>query len=286
MQKLVSSFFLLCFASLPAFSQPYTTSIELEIDGFNQEYYDYIFTLASDEFANGGFAVDEGAPYVTEITIRKSDRANEDSEFEFKFLIEFERIKEPRNERLELVRIEGMASSHQLGMIVNLVAYEIAQLTEKYGPPQGKISSKPTVTLMEATPVELKLLWHLSTSSDLVGDEVRLVVERDVIVDGEVVIQAGQHVEGVVTYSDKPGAGGRGGGIGFVVPMIYSVNGQPVPVANSTTYATGGSGVGGVVVGSLIVGRLALLLRGGHAVIEAGQKYTVYVTKDRDLRIN
>ena len=78
---------------------------------------------------------------------------------------------------------------------------------------------------------------------------------------------------------------GHGAQLDFVVPMVWSTGGQPIPLASSTTYATGASGTGDAILTSVIVGRLGFMVKGDHASIEAGTVFTVYVAKDRELFI-
>ena len=136
---------------------------------------------------------------------------------------------------------------------------------------------------MEATPVRLRLLTRLSQKSHPVGSEVPLQVLKNVVVEGTVVVSQGTFAEGVVTSAKASDALGKGGGIAFEVPMIWSTKNQPIPIASSTTYATGRSNISGAIVAVEVFGTLGLLVRGGEAVIPAGSEYTMYVVKDREL---
>lgn len=259
--------------------------ITAETKGFRPDYTERVIALAGEQLALYDFqVVGSGGDLVMDVRVNIGSPTQNSPEIPYEFSVIVREASAPSYSRgIHRVQMKGAVSD--VSTFEEMVAYEADKFGRRHGAPRQISLTGGQVTLMEATPIYLRLLQELSTAVDAVGDEVRLRVDRDVTVDGKVVVRKGQFVEAVITQSTKPGAGGVAGGIGFAIPMIWSVSEQPIPVASSTTYALGASGFGNMVVGSMMVGRWALLIRGEHAVIPPGQPYTVYVTKDRFLRL-
>ena len=266
-----------------------TTTIRLTSEGISEaDIHDLVKRYMSDMNYS---VVEENGDMEIEV-IARIENANEDGDCPFRVIVRLRNT--PKDGRRSTFFLEQMEHDVYLGnrlAVFELIEYYLYKVKQYYADQlYEKRTNFETVTLMEATPVRLRVLTRLSPRTHVVGSEVPLKVVRDVVVDGYVLLSAGTFVEGVVTNSEPANALGRGAGLSFEVPMIWSVAGQPVPVASRTSYAAGKSNVGGAIAAAGVLdqmglGTFGLLVRGGDAVIPAGSEYMMYVTKDRNLYI-
>ncbi|MBU1652979.1 hypothetical protein KKA00_12205, partial [bacterium] len=96
------------------------------------------------------------------------------------------------------------------------------------------ISQTVKETIPAGTPVFVKIDHEISSKEYSAGSKVPVTVAHDVIVKGQVLIQAGAQCDAVVTSAQKAGAVGRAGRLTIQVNSVMSVGGTMIPIANAT----------------------------------------------------
>lgn len=142
------------------------------------------------------------------------------------------------------------------------------------------------VLLREATLVPVKTTEPISSKNAQLGVEiVSLVVERDIKVDGAVLIGGGQPVIARVTELKKTQMAGISGTIGVTIEYTTAVDGTKVPLKGNFNYS-GDSEVGGTVAVGLIICPIAFLNKGKDGVIPAGAVIKTITEADRMIEVN
>lgn len=95
--------------------------------------------------------------------------------------------------------------------------------------PKAK-NSAAGFTLLNGTPIRLKLNKSISSASAHVGDPVDLEVVEEIAVDGVSVISKGAPAVGAVTDAEPKKRMGRGGKLGFSITSVRLNNDERAPV--------------------------------------------------------
>lgn len=140
-----------------------------------------------------------------------------------------------------------------------------------------------TVILQEGTRIEIKLEDEVSSQTSTVGQIVNFSVVRDIVVDGKVVIPAGNPVYGEVTGVVKKGSVGKAGSISMTVNYTKAVDGQNVSL-RSTMTKTGEEKLGTSVALSVVLCPLFLLKKGQESVYEPGTRFEVFVDRNVEIK--
>lgn len=138
----------------------------------------------------------------------------------------------------------------------------------------GTIVTVP-VMLPEGTEFAAQTLDFLSSETATVGDQVKLEVDNNVIVDGAIAIAAGTPVRGIIGSVNKAGRMGKSGNISIRVETTEATDGQRVRL-RATKAQTEGDHTGSMIALTLIVSPLFLLRRGNDVAYQPGTKLTVY----------
>ncbi len=138
----------------------------------------------------------------------------------------------------------------------------------------GNILTVP-VTVPDGTEFTAQTLDFLSSQKAAVGDDVKMEVDSNVLVDGAVVIGAGTPVRGTIATVTHASRMGRSGNISIRVESTAAVDGQRVPV-RATKAQSEGDKTGSTIALTLIVSPLFLLKRGDDVAYQPGTKITVY----------
>jgi hypothetical protein len=134
------------------------------------------------------------------------------------------------------------------------------------------------------TAIELRLDASVSSSFSRVGDDVRLMVVRDVEIDGRVVIPRGMPVMGEVIRSGGNGGFGKGGRVEIAAKSL-TLNGKTVALDGTLMSKGKGAGFGKMALFGTLVGVVGMSqVRGKEAIIGAGQ--TLKATTRTDVAIN
>ncbi|WP_229740962.1 PEGA domain-containing protein [Silvibacterium dinghuense] len=144
-------------------------------------------------------------------------------------------------------------------------------------------------TLLDGTPIKLKLGRTLSSADAKVGDEVDFEVVEEIRVDGQVVIPKGGLALATVTEAEHKKSMGRAGKLNVNIDSARLVDGEKATL-RATEGGKGGGHVGamtGAIVATSIVffpaAPLFLFIHGKDITIPKGTEITAYVDGDMVL---
>ncbi len=160
-------------------------------------------------------------------------------------------------------------------------------------PPTGTAASEGVpveVKVPDGAEVEIELKNNASGQELKVGDIVDFTVVRPVQVNGVTVIDKGASARARITTAKKAGHWGKAGKLEWAMQDVQAIDGNRLP-ARFTKREVGDSKGGTVAVGAVATTVLfppAALLwglkKGKPAIIAAGNRYTVFVHGDADVK--
>ncbi len=147
------------------------------------------------------------------------------------------------------------------------------------------VSIAEQIKLEEGTPVRLRVVENVSSSSNRQGDTVSLIVAEDILGNDNksILIKAGTTAYATITQSEERGRLGKKGQVSLSLESTKATDGTRVWLRGNNS-SDGKDKVGSTVALSLIVSPLFLLKRGSDATIPSGATFTGKV--DRDYFIN
>jgi uncharacterized Zn-binding protein involved in type VI secretion len=134
---------------------------------------------------------------------------------------------------------------------------------------QTEIGGAFSVTVPFGTPVSLRVQERIHPSTNQVGQSVVLVADRDVVVEGKVVVRAGARATAEVTRSTKRGEVGKPAEIAIEAKSVEAVDGTMLAL-DGTKLVAGESKQTSSLVITLLCCLLGLLQQGEDAEIMAG----------------
>lgn len=161
-------------------------------------------------------------------------------------------------------------------------------------PATGPASAAPTQppppdTLLDGTPVKLRISQTISSADAKVGQEVPFEVMEDVQVDGVIVLPKGSTAIGTVTTAEPKKRMGRGGKLDIAISYARLADQEKVALRASQD-SKGGGHVGamtGAMVATSIVffpaAPLFLFMHGKDITIPQGTEITAFVEGDMHL---
>lgn len=173
-----------------------------------------------------------------------------------------------------------------------LVAQQSQPAPQSTPPPQAAPSTPPPPhTLLDGTPVKLRLSQTISSADAKVGQEVPFEVVEDVSVDNVVVLPKGATAIGTVTEVEPKRSMGRAGKLN--VSISYARLADQEKVALRAVKDTKGGGhtgaMTGAIVATLIVffpaAPLFLFMHGKDVTIPQGTEITAFVEGDMHLEM-
>ena len=156
-----------------------------------------------------------------------------------------------------------------------LILALLAQAAVHPAPASAPASAAAAPRWVRGQPVQLMVLHEVNSRQAKPGDRFQLRVNAPVMVDGVVAIPVGASAWGEVVAASGTGlAGGRG----RVSMRLVRLDAPTGPVAlTGMTGTEGKANTAGVVVGVLSLGLGGLLIKGGNAVLKAGDVVTGYI---------
>lgn len=149
----------------------------------------------------------------------------------------------------------------------------------------------PPDTLLDGTPIKLRLSQTTSSADAKVGQEVPFEVVEEVKVDGVVVIPKGATAIGTVTEAQPKRRMGRGGKLNINISYVRLAD-QEKAALRAVKETQGGGHVGamtGAIVATSIVffpaAPLFLFMHGKDITIPQGTQITAYVEGDMHLNM-
>lgn len=156
-------------------------------------------------------------------------------------------------------------------------------------PPATSTSALTTDTLLDGTPVKLRLSQTISSADAKVGQEVPFEVLEDVSVDNVVVLPKGANAIATVTEAEHKKSMGRAGKLNVNISYARLADNEKVAL-RAVKEAKGGGHVGamtGAIVATSIVffpaAPLFLFIHGKDITIPQGTEITAFVDGDMHL---
>jgi hypothetical protein len=147
----------------------------------------------------------------------------------------------------------------------------------------------PPNTLLDGTPIKLRLSQNLSSETNKTGDQVAFEVTEEVSVEGVVVIPKGSPALATVTNAEHKKNMGRGGKLDVNVDSVRLVDGEKAQL-RAVKDTAGGGHVGamtGAMVATAVVffpaAPLFLFMHGKPVEIPKGTEVTAFVQGDMKL---
>lgn len=162
------------------------------------------------------------------------------------------------------------------------------------GPAVPAVQSASTVsaqpdTLLDGTPVKLRISQTISSEEAKTGQEVSFEVVEDVDVSGVPVIKKGDSAFGTVTKAVSKKTMGRGGKLDLGISYVRLVDQEKIPLRGSKDSRGHGSTVGmtvGIAASAVLffpAAPLFLLMHGKDVTVPQGTEITAYVQGDTHL---
>lgn len=163
-----------------------------------------------------------------------------------------------------------------------------AQQPQASSPPASSATPLPN-TLLDGTPIKLRLAENLSSESNKTGDEVPFEVTQEVDVMGVPVVPKGATALGSVTNAEPKRRMGRGGKLDVGLTSVRLIDGEKAQI--SATKDTKGGGHVGVMTGAMVAtavvffpaAPLFLFMHGKSVEIPKGTEITAYIQGDMHL---
>lgn len=145
-----------------------------------------------------------------------------------------------------------------------------------------------SVDVPGGTTVVVALTEPLSSGTANVGDQVALVVKKEVDVDGMAIVDAGANGHATVTSVTRAGGNGSGGKIAMSVDWVYSVDGGKIPLSQTNHNSENGDNKGAASTATLLswalLGPIGFFahnfVRGHDVTIGTDKTFTVFVDHD------
>ncbi len=131
------------------------------------------------------------------------------------------------------------------------------------------------------TEVPLLLSKDVSSKTAQRGDAINFTVEKDVAVNGQVVIKQGAEAKGSVIYAEKGGSLGHSGKLAIQVESTITIDGQPLPLIA----AKGGEG-DSAGRKTMIFSPVGAFIKGGDTIFKQGMQVTVYTAEARRFKVD
>lgn len=150
-------------------------------------------------------------------------------------------------------------------------------------------SAPPPDTLLDGTPVKLRLDRTISSATAKVGDKVDFQVVNAISVDGVAVIPKGSLALGTVTVAQHKRRMGRAGKLNMNIDSVRLADGQKAMLR--ATEGGNGHGHVGVMTGAMVAtgivffpaAPLFLFMHGKDITIPKGKEITAYIDGDTTL---
>jgi hypothetical protein len=154
---------------------------------------------------------------------------------------------------------------------------------------QASSSAPPPHTLLDGTPVKLRLSETLSSADAKVGQEIPFEVVEDISVDQTVVLPKGATAIATVTEADHKKSLGRAGKLN--ISISYARLKDQEKLALRATKDTNGGGHVGAMTGAMVAtaivffpaAPLFLFMKGKDITIPQGTEVTAFVEGDMHL---
>jgi hypothetical protein len=147
-----------------------------------------------------------------------------------------------------------------------------------------------SVRIPALTPVRLRVVGEVSSSSNVKGDKVRLVLAEALRFGDDLVIPAGTPGSGEVIHSAKPGMGGKAGELLVAARSLDLAPDVHIPLRSFRLDPAAAKNNQGLANGLLVAGGVAgsiaaLMITGGSARIADGSEAFAKTAADVDVAV-
>lgn len=140
--------------------------------------------------------------------------------------------------------------------------------------PKASPAAASELTLLNGTPIHVKLKKTVSSASARVGDQVELEVVEDVVVDGLSVVSKGATASGIVTDAEPKKRLGRGGKLGLSIISVRLSDNEKAAVRSYQEGKGSDNSAGSILP----------LASGKDVAFTEGTEFTAYVDGDLYLK--
>jgi SUMO ligase MMS21 Smc5/6 complex component len=140
------------------------------------------------------------------------------------------------------------------------------------------------IQLNAGYPIAARCVHDIKPSLVKAGENVRFVVDRDIIVDNKILIKEGSAIIGNVAEANSNGYVGQGGELQILFKNTTSVDNQTILLTGSVNRKGKNSTAESVTLG-LVCCPIAFLGKGNEAVIQVGQIIEVYIANDIKIKV-
>ena len=141
------------------------------------------------------------------------------------------------------------------------------------------------IILPEGTALSMTLTKDISSKEAQRGEVITFSVQKDVLIDNQVIIKQGTEAKGSVIYAEKGGYMGHSGKLAIQVESTLTADGQPIPL-RAAKGGEGDSAAGATIALTLLAGPFGLLKKGGDTIIKQGNEIMVYTAEERRFRLD
>jgi len=169
-------------------------------------------------------------------------------------------------------------------MVLVLISIVTPGITSAATRHQDPPATENVRTIPDGTEFTVVTIDEISSKTAAEGDPLTFKVDKDVTIDGQVVIAKGTLVKGVVAQAKKAGMMGRGGSLGIRVESATTVDNQKIKL-RSTKGKEGDDKTGTTVALVVLFGPLGFLKKGKNAVIKPGTEIKVYTDEEKKVAL-
>lgn len=142
-------------------------------------------------------------------------------------------------------------------------------------PPAPVIPEPVRVVVPEGTDISVALARSLSSKDATLGDRVKMVVDSNVVVNGNVAIARGTPVRAEIAEVKRAGRMGKGGRLSLRLLGTSTVDGQEVSI-RATKGSSGADNMSSTIALTALFGVFGLFRHGDDMVYKEGTRFPVF----------
>ena len=169
-----------------------------------------------------------------------------------------------------------------MGRAIRLVGCAVALTVSTAGLVERVAAQAAPAAVLQVpggTEIKLMVLKEVNSRDAKPGERFKLRVNEAVSINGAIVIPIGAYAWGEVMNVSGTGVAGGKGHLSAKLLYVETPSG-PLPISG-TQGAEGRGNTAGVVIGVLSLGLAGLLMKGGNALLKAGDILIGYVQPER-----
>ncbi len=178
----------------------------------------------------------------------------------------------------------------EAGISDKILAAMVRRNTASAVIPPANPSANDTLTLLDGTPVRMRLNRNLSSADATTGENVDFEVLDEIKVDGAVVVARGAMAIGTVTQAQHKRRMARGGKLDVTLDFVRLPNSDKAAIRG--VRETSGGGHTGAMTGAMVATAIVawpaapffLFMHGKDTTIPKGTEITAYINGDVKLK--